>query len=84
MIAGFIADFASKSRQLVIEVDGDTHAGDEARDERRTAVLEAHGSRVIRFTNADVAMNFDAVSEAIVATTAAPLPDPLSTGEREK
>ncbi|MGJ3626551.1 endonuclease domain-containing protein [Sphingomonas sp. MMS24-JH45] len=51
VIVGFIPDFASKSRRLIIEVDGDTHAGNEARDERRTAALEAHGYRVVRFTN---------------------------------
>lgn len=84
IIAGYIADFAALSRRLIIEVDGDTHAGNEARDERRTAVLEAHGYRVVRFTNSEVAMNLDVVLEAIVTATTSPLPDPLPTGEREK
>jgi very-short-patch-repair endonuclease len=85
VIARYIADFAVLSHRLVIEVDGDTHAGDEARDERRTAALEACGYRVVRFTNAEVAMNLDGVLQSIgMALTAAPLPNPLPTGEREK
>jgi len=43
VIGGYIAAFAAIARGLIIEVDGDTHAGNEARDERRTAALEARG-----------------------------------------
>ena len=42
-----IMDFAAITRGLIIEVDGDNHAGNEARDERRTAALEARGLNVI-------------------------------------
>ena len=69
-----IPDFVARSHKLVIEVDGDTHAGNEAYDARRTAVLERDGYRVLRFTNADVMTNLDGVLQVIVSTTTAPLP----------
>jgi very-short-patch-repair endonuclease len=84
--AGAIVDFVTRSRRLIIEVDGDTHGGDEAqeRDAQRTARLEKQGYRVIRFSNADVMRNEEAVLAAISdALAAAPLPNPLPAGERE-
>src|SRR5213075_3200565 len=36
VLAPYIADFASRSERLVIELDGDTHAGREAYDAART------------------------------------------------
>ena len=85
VIYPYIADFVARSRKLVIELDGDSHADDGAYDARRTAWLEQQGYRVIRFTNADVMGNLDGVLETIsVALGTAPLPDPLPVGEREK
>lgn len=73
-IGPFIADFAARSRKLVIEVDGDTH-NDEARDERRTAWLATQGYRVVRVSNDDVMRNLEGVMQFIgEALAAAPLP----------
>lgn len=85
VIGRYIADFCARSRRLIIEVDGDTHAGNEARDAQRTAVLEREGYRVLRFTNAEVMRNEAGVLEVIgTALVTAPLPDPLpASGERE-
>ncbi|ONF96166.1 endonuclease domain-containing protein [Sphingomonas jeddahensis] len=84
VIGRYIADFCARARKLIIEVDGDTHAGNEARDAQRTAVLEREGYRVLRFTNADVMRNEAGVLEAIsAALVTAHLPDPLPRGERE-
>jgi very-short-patch-repair endonuclease len=47
---------------LVIEIDGDTHVGNEV---RRTAFIEAAGWRVVRFTNAEVMGNLDGVLTVI-------------------
>ncbi|MFD1787362.1 endonuclease domain-containing protein [Sphingomonas floccifaciens] len=70
-----IPDFVARSHNLVIEVDGDTHATSEAYDARRTAVLKRQGYRVLRFTNADVMTNLDGVLHVILdALTSAPLP----------
>lgn len=66
VLAPHIADFASRSERLVIEIDGDTHAGREAYDPARTRALEARGYRVLRFTNTDVMTNLDEVVRAIL------------------
>ena len=82
----FIVDFLARAHKLVIEVDGDTHSGDEDYDSRRTDWLQQQGYRVIRFTNTDVMRNEAAVLEAILgALTSPPLPGPLpASGEREQ
>jgi very-short-patch-repair endonuclease len=77
-----VVDFVARSRKLIIEVDGDTHGSDEAtaRDAERTARLEKQGYHVIRFTNADVMGNVEAVLAAIGdALVARPL-SPTSIG----
>lgn len=63
----FIADFCCPETKLVIEIDGDTHtAPDQIEyDAARTAWLEGHGYWVIRFTNAEVHQQLEAVLEAI-------------------
>ena len=77
VIAPYIADFVARSRGLVIEIDGDTHALCDARESRRTAWLERQGYSVIRFTNYEVGSNLDGVAYAIGAALAAlPLSQP--------
>jgi len=77
VIAPYIADFVARSRKLIIEIDGDTHALCEAKDARRTAWLEKRGYRVIRFTNFEVSSNLEGVAHAIcVALAALPLSQP--------
>jgi very-short-patch-repair endonuclease len=85
-IGPYTVDFAARSRKLVIELDGDSHATQERYDARRTAWLEQQGYRVIRFTNSDVMTNEAAVLQGIIDALAvtAPLPDPFPRGEREK
>ena len=85
LIGAYTVDFAARSRKLVIELDGDSHAAQERYDARRTAWLEERGYRVIRFTNSDVMTNETAVLQAIIDALGctAPLPDPLPKGERE-
>lgn len=48
-IGPYFADFACVSRKLVIEVDGEHHADQVERDNRRTGFMESQGWRVIRF-----------------------------------
>jgi very-short-patch-repair endonuclease len=62
----YIADFAARSHRLVIELDGDSHAGQEAYDAARTAFMASKGFRVIRFTNSDVITNMDGVLKTIL------------------
>ena len=65
VLAPYVADFAARSERLVIELDGDTHAGREAYDEAPTRALQERGYRVLRFANADVMGNLDGVLGAI-------------------
>ena len=66
VLAPYIADFAARPERLVIELDGDTHAGREAYDMVRSRSLEERGYRVLRFANADVMTNLDGVLHAIL------------------
>jgi very-short-patch-repair endonuclease len=67
-IAPYIADFAARDLGLVIELDGDSHAGREDYDAARTAFMESQGFRVIRFSNSDVMTNIEGVARAILIT----------------
>jgi len=64
----FVADFYCSQHQLAIELAGDSHYTDQAKtyDAERTSMLETEGIRVLRFTNADVTQNFEAVCAAIL------------------
>ncbi len=57
----FILDFCCIERKLVIEVDGDSHAGRVEYDQARTEWLQAQGYRVVRFSNRDLMNNIEGV-----------------------
>lgn len=61
----YILDFYCNEKNLVIEVDGDSHAEQVEYDHQRTIWLESQGCRVIRFTNFDVLENLSRVVEVI-------------------
>ena len=65
----FIADFYCAQANLVIEIDGDTHAElDQIEyDVACTDWLNQQGYAVIRFSNEDVAKRFDAVLKEIIS-----------------
>ncbi len=67
-VGPYIADFLCRQRGLIIEVDGETHssAAEIARDAQRAEFLEFHGFRVIRFDNAQLYENIEAVLEVIL------------------
>lgn len=65
-IGKYIVDFICMEKMLVIEIDGDSHAGQEMYDSKRTEWLEAQGYKVIRFTNEDVQKRLDAVAAEII------------------
>jgi len=79
-IGPYIADFAEFGCRLVVEIDGAGHGG--ARDASRTAWLEAQGFRVLRFRNAQVNEDAEAVIAAILDAAAAPHTHPLPTRGR--
>ena len=65
IIDQYVVDFACISHKLIIEVDGPTHEGREAYDADRTHHIERRGYRLIRFSNAEVLDETDAVVEGI-------------------
>ena len=81
----FILDFYCPARRLAVELDGSSHDGAEAQeyDAARTEYLASVGIRVLRFANADVFHDVEAVVEAIVAAVEeqAPPHPLLSEGE---
>jgi very-short-patch-repair endonuclease len=71
-IESYIADFVCHAAKLVIELDGGQHFSDEGEraDKRRSAVIEAKGFRVLRFSNHDVMTNRAGVLETIATAVA--------------
>ncbi|MGV8854570.1 MAG: endonuclease domain-containing protein [Devosia sp.] len=65
-VGRYIADFACRDADLIIELDGGQHALSTT-DADRTAALAEHGYRVIRFWNSDVLGNLDGVLETIAS-----------------
>ena len=64
----YIADFYCAEARLAIELDGSQHfeeAG-ERRDLIRDAFFSAHGIRVVRYSNYDIAMHYDVVKADIL------------------
>ena len=60
-LAGYIVDFVCVPARLVVELDGGQHLDALAYDERRTAILEREGYRVLRFWNDDVLLHAEDV-----------------------
>ena len=80
-IGPYFVDFACHEKRIVIEVDGGQHGEAQAvaADAKRTAFLNAHGYRVLRFWNNEVLTEIDAVMAAIHASlreVAPPTPNP--------
>ena len=74
----YIFDFYCPEGRLVVEVDGGQHF-DEANlidDVRRTQYLEAHGLKVLRFTNIEALQETDLVLNTIFEALETPLPLP--------
>lgn len=65
-LAGYIVDFYCSELQLVIEIDGDSHAETIEYDAERTKVLEALGLTVVRYTNAEVLQNIQGVFDDLI------------------
>jgi len=61
----YIVDFACISKKLIIELDGNSHIGNESYDEERTKYLEAKEWQVLRFWNYEIYEQLDEVIEQI-------------------
>ena len=72
-----IVDFFCPAKNLIIEVDGETHGSDtEVRyDARRDAYLRSRGGRVMRVLNIDVYADVERIVEVILAQLPPPARD---------
>jgi very-short-patch-repair endonuclease len=68
VIGNYIADFYCAAKQLIIEVDGNSHFSDEAiaYDNERTAYFSALNIKVVRFRNDEVLETPDAVFKELL------------------
>src|SRR5215218_1767430 len=85
-IKNFIADFVCHAAKLVIELDGGQHFSDDAEraDATRSAIIEAQGFQVLRFSNHDVMTNRAGVLETIAAAVAERAPTLTLPRKRER
>ena len=80
----YIVDFFCWDSSLVVELDGGQHANCEA-DEKRTALLESRGYRVLRFWNHEVLEHPEIVILSLQRVMEERTPHPtLSPRERNK
>ena len=78
-IGKYIVDFVCLQTKLVVELDGDTHATEEARgyDQERTETLAKYGFRVLRLGNRHVHNNIEsAIAQIVEALKEPPLIPP--------
>jgi very-short-patch-repair endonuclease len=63
----FVVDFYTPELKLAIEIDGESHHGEQAQayDVERQSFLEAKGIRFLRFTNQQIMEDLDQVIERI-------------------
>jgi very-short-patch-repair endonuclease len=64
-IEGYIVDFVSFEKRIIIQLDGGQHAEKHEKDQIRNGILEENGFRVLRFWNNDIFENLDGVLESI-------------------
>jgi very-short-patch-repair endonuclease len=65
-IGPYFADFACRSKKLVVELDGSQHT-DSSYDRRRDEFMRGEGFSVARFWNVDVIKSRQSVCETILA-----------------
>jgi very-short-patch-repair endonuclease len=83
-VGPYCLDFYCPEHRLAIELDGDSHFTDAAkeRDHARQEWVESFCIRFLRFTNTDVYETMDGVLEVIAAAiTETPLYPPFARGE---
>ena len=67
IIGPYIVDFYCASARLVLEIDGSQHYEEtgKQRDSTRDAYLESLGLKVVRYSNRDINLRFNAMCEQI-------------------
>jgi very-short-patch-repair endonuclease len=85
-LGNYIADFVCHDAKLAIELDGGQHYFDdkEKAGAVRSAMIEAKGFHILRFSNHDVMTNRIGVLETIAAALNAIAPTPTLPRKRER
>ncbi|MEM8918840.1 MAG: DUF559 domain-containing protein [Pseudomonadota bacterium] len=84
-VGPYFADFLCRELKLIVEIDGYSHDGQQAYDDKRTMDLEDHGYQVIRFSNQDVMNNVEGVVRRIAEfVDGFPTPSPSRRREGSK
>ncbi len=70
-VGPFVADFCCRDRRVIIELDGEIHLTEQeiARDKERDAHLRGLSYVILRFTNAEILDDLDAVLQKIATVT---------------
>jgi very-short-patch-repair endonuclease len=61
----YVCDFICLEARLIVELDGSQHVARADYDAQRDAFMRSYGYRVLRFWNADVAIDIAAVLDTI-------------------
>ena len=61
----FIADFYSRERHVVVEIDGKSHEYQKDYDELRSELINRLGVRVVRFSNEEIERDLPKVLERL-------------------
>jgi very-short-patch-repair endonuclease len=75
-IGPFIADYCCWDQKVILELDGDSHAGKEAYDRRRKEWLERAGWKVVHIWDSEVFGNIDGVMQTIFSACGELAPHP--------
>ena len=71
VIEGFIADFYCRAVRLMIECDGEIHAGQAEYDRERDSILATNNLRILRFSNRRIRNEMPSVLHEIHAAAQA-------------
>lgn len=64
-IDNYIVDFYCKDLMLALEIDGESHYGNEKKDNKRQKKIESYGVKFLRFDNLEVRYKMEMVLERI-------------------
>lgn len=64
-IGNYIVDFFCSDLLLAIEIDGESHYGNEVKDAKRQKEIEKFGVRFLRFDESEIYYNLDKVIKVI-------------------
>ena len=64
-IGNYIVDFFCNELMLAIEIDGESHYGNEAKDKKREIKIEKYGVEFLRFDESEIYYSMDKVMDKI-------------------